>query len=73
MQEKSKPNKIDWEKHIEECERSSESQKQYCKKQGLNYSTFIYWCTRRKPKLEGVTSVQFGEVKIKPLVVVAQT
>lgn len=32
-----------WFTHIRDCEQSDQSQSDYCKEQGLNFSTFGYW------------------------------
>jgi len=53
MSEENKEMKSDlksgfWWKHIEDCQRSHSTQKDYCNARGLALSTFCYW----KKKLE---------------------
>lgn len=52
-----------WQQHIEECSRSSLSQKQYCSRNFLALSTFTYW----KRKLE--TGKPQEQIRFYPLTV----
>jgi hypothetical protein len=47
-----------WQDHIDQWQSSGLTQKEYCRRNGFNWSTFHYWRKRLQEKTNAVTLVQ---------------
>lgn len=53
-----------WERRISDWEKSGISQKKYCVRENINYSTFNYWRKKSRAKTK-----QFMEIKVSDSII----